>query len=213
MPRSRLQHRLASTRTVLRTAAAANGPRRFRLRAESATPAVIDTTTPLPPLDLSRAPWPGEQVRVGGADLFVRHTPTTADGDVPTAVYVHGLGGASTNWTDLAAQLQGRVEGFAPDLPGFGRSGPSGSSWAFTPAVPASAAGTSPGTGAFGATGPSGFRDPYAGPAASGMPGVHGALAGQDGCSRSTTPTVHMPVPLPPVPRSHMRARPCGGWT
>jgi pimeloyl-ACP methyl ester carboxylesterase len=39
-------------------------------------------------------------------------------------VYVHGLGGASTNWTDLAALLAVRFDGWAPDLPGFGRSQP-----------------------------------------------------------------------------------------
>ena len=37
---------------------------------------------------------------------------------------MHGLGGASTNWTDLAALLAVRVEGWAIDLPGFGRSQP-----------------------------------------------------------------------------------------
>jgi pimeloyl-ACP methyl ester carboxylesterase len=37
---------------------------------------------------------------------------------------VHGLGGASTNWTDLAGLLAVRLEGWAVDLPGFGRSQP-----------------------------------------------------------------------------------------
>ena len=40
------------------------------------------------------------------------------------ALYVHGLGGASTNWTDLAALLAVRFEGWSLDLPGFGRSQP-----------------------------------------------------------------------------------------
>lgn len=39
-------------------------------------------------------------------------------------LYVHGLGGSSTNWTDLAALLSGWLRGEAVDLPGFGRSGP-----------------------------------------------------------------------------------------
>jgi pimeloyl-ACP methyl ester carboxylesterase len=39
-------------------------------------------------------------------------------------VYVHGLGGSATNWTDLAALLAPRLAGVALDLPGFGRSGP-----------------------------------------------------------------------------------------
>jgi pimeloyl-ACP methyl ester carboxylesterase len=37
---------------------------------------------------------------------------------------VHGLGGASTNWTDLAALLAVRFDGWSVDLPGFGRSQP-----------------------------------------------------------------------------------------
>lgn len=78
---------------------------------------------PLPPVDPSRPPWPGEVARVRGVDLFVRHTPGPADGGEP-AVFVHGLGGASTNWTDIAALLSCRLHGDALDLPGFGRSGP-----------------------------------------------------------------------------------------
>lgn len=78
--------------------------------------------TPLPPLDQSIPPWPGERVQVAGAEVFVRRTPGAA-GSEP-ALYLHGLGGASTNWTDLAALLADRLDGEAPDLPGFGRSGP-----------------------------------------------------------------------------------------
>ena len=79
-------------------------------------------------------------VPVTGGEVFVRHTPwrgplTAADGtvadtppddDAPRerALYVHGLGGASTNWTDLAALLAVRFDGYALDLPGFGRSAP-----------------------------------------------------------------------------------------
>ena len=37
---------------------------------------------------------------------------------------MHGLGGASTNWTDLAALLAVRFDGWSVDLPGFGRSQP-----------------------------------------------------------------------------------------
>lgn len=40
------------------------------------------------------------------------------------AVYVHGLGGSSTNWTDLAALLAPHAQGLAVDLPGFGFSEP-----------------------------------------------------------------------------------------
>ena len=37
---------------------------------------------------------------------------------------MHGLGGSSTNWTDLAALLACRLDGEALDLPGFGGSDP-----------------------------------------------------------------------------------------
>jgi pimeloyl-ACP methyl ester carboxylesterase len=77
----------------------------------------------LPPLDSSIPPWPGRQVRVGAADLFVRDTPTEADNAEP-ALCVHGLGGASTNWTDFAGLLAPRLSIQSIDLPGFGRSGP-----------------------------------------------------------------------------------------
>jgi pimeloyl-ACP methyl ester carboxylesterase len=76
-------------------------------------------------------PWPGEQVAVHGGEVFVRFTPWTGPVDGPRdgaprerALYVHGLGGASTNWTDLAALLAVRFDGWAIDLPGFGRSQP-----------------------------------------------------------------------------------------
>ena len=94
------------------------------------------STSPLPRPGGLLPPWPGEMVPAGGGEVFVRHTPwrgpVQADGDgappddAPRerALYVHGLGGASTNWTDLAGLLAVRFDGFALDLPGFGRSGP-----------------------------------------------------------------------------------------
>lgn len=42
--------------------------------------------------------------------------------DGEPALYVHGLGGSSSNWTDLMALLGDRLSGEALDLPGFGRS-------------------------------------------------------------------------------------------
>jgi pimeloyl-ACP methyl ester carboxylesterase len=39
-------------------------------------------------------------------------------------VYVHGLSGSATNWTDLAARLAPHAAGTAIDLPGFGLSSP-----------------------------------------------------------------------------------------
>lgn len=62
-------------------------------------------------------PWPGQRRRVGRYDLHVR-----AAGLGEAAVFVHGLGGSSTNWTDLMALLGDRLEGLAPDLPGHGHS-------------------------------------------------------------------------------------------
>ncbi len=43
------------------------------------------------------------------------------------ALFIHGLGGNSTNWTDLMWILSEQMRCAAPDLPGFGRSGPAAS--------------------------------------------------------------------------------------
>ncbi|HZZ97510.1 MAG TPA: alpha/beta hydrolase [Jatrophihabitantaceae bacterium] len=67
--------------------------------------------------------WDGQRVKVAGQDIFVRATPPTRD-DAEPALFVHGLGGASINWTDFAALLRDRLAIEALDLPGFGRSGP-----------------------------------------------------------------------------------------
>src|SRR6185437_10744977 len=83
--------------------------------------------TPLPVPFTLPAPWPGETVAVGDGEVFVRRTPWSGPVDAAPrerALYVHGLGGASTNWTDLAALLRVRFDGWAVDLPGFGRSEP-----------------------------------------------------------------------------------------
>ena len=85
-------------------------------------PARLSEAT-LPELDQSIPPWPGRLVAVGDVRLFVRSTPSDNAAAEP-ALYVHGLGGASTNWTDLAAQLSPWLAGEALDLPGFGQSGP-----------------------------------------------------------------------------------------
>ncbi|HEX3780905.1 MAG TPA: alpha/beta fold hydrolase [Pseudonocardiaceae bacterium] len=76
----------------------------------------------LPPVPDAMRPWPGRELEVDGVRLHVRETPGPAG--APTAVYVHGLGGSATNWTELAGQLAGQVNGIALDLPGFGRSRP-----------------------------------------------------------------------------------------
>ncbi|MGV9215895.1 alpha/beta fold hydrolase [Micromonospora sp. RB23] len=68
-------------------------------------------------------PWPGREVRLDGQVTYVRDTPATSTGAEP-ALFVHGLGGSSQNWTDLAGLLADRLDGQAIDLPGFGRSAP-----------------------------------------------------------------------------------------
>ncbi|MBK9740791.1 MAG: alpha/beta fold hydrolase [Actinobacteria bacterium] len=69
------------------------------------------------------APWPRADVSLPARTLSVRHAEPSAEG-LPTAVYVHGLGGSSLNWTDLMARLRGDVDGWAVDLGGFGQSPP-----------------------------------------------------------------------------------------
>jgi pimeloyl-ACP methyl ester carboxylesterase len=67
--------------------------------------------------------WPGRSVTIDGAATFVRETPPTAPGTEP-ALYIHGLGGSASNWTDLSGLLADRLDGHAIDLPGFGYSEP-----------------------------------------------------------------------------------------
>jgi pimeloyl-ACP methyl ester carboxylesterase len=75
------------------------------------------------------AAWPGELVSTGAGELFVRSAPAP-EGAEP-ALFVHGLGGSGTNWTDLMDLLRkapaGRPDELAlacdaVDLPGFGFS-------------------------------------------------------------------------------------------
>lgn len=68
----------------------------------------------------------GERLRsVGlpGITLSVRSRPPARAG-LPPALYVHGLGGSSQNWSALMTQLDGLVDSEALDLPGFGDSPP-----------------------------------------------------------------------------------------
>jgi pimeloyl-ACP methyl ester carboxylesterase len=67
--------------------------------------------------------WPARTVPVTGVDLLVRDAPGAAK-DLPPALFVHGLGGSSLNWTALGLLLNDTVRGVAPDLPGFGRTPP-----------------------------------------------------------------------------------------
>ena len=77
----------------------------------------------LPPLEGVIPAWPGEHVWLDGRATYVRRTPATSAAAEP-ALYVHGLGGSSLNWTDLAYLLRDRLDGEAVDLPGFGLSDP-----------------------------------------------------------------------------------------
>ncbi|MFF4390057.1 alpha/beta fold hydrolase [Streptomyces sp. NPDC001552] len=68
----------------------------------------------------------GEQLRTAvlpGLELAVRVRTPLRTG-LPPALFVHGLGGSSQNWSDLMARLADTVDGEALDLPGFGWSPP-----------------------------------------------------------------------------------------
>ncbi|MGI5357259.1 alpha/beta fold hydrolase [Streptomyces sp. CA-252508] len=68
----------------------------------------------------------GERLRsvtLPGLTLNVRHRPSDRTG-LPPALYVHGLGGSSQNWSALMPLLEDLVDGEAVDLPGFGDSPP-----------------------------------------------------------------------------------------
>ena len=70
------------------------------------------------------SPWPREDVLVPTGTLSVRRAPALDASCAEPALFVHGLGGNATNWTDLMALLRDRVDGLAVDLPGFGWSPP-----------------------------------------------------------------------------------------
>jgi pimeloyl-ACP methyl ester carboxylesterase len=69
--------------------------------------------------DGGRVRWPGQTVTSGPRTVYVARAESP--GAAP-AVFVHGLGGSSTNWVDLMGHLAGQVDGHAIDLPGHGRS-------------------------------------------------------------------------------------------
>ncbi|MFV0133774.1 alpha/beta fold hydrolase [Streptomyces sp. HMX87] len=62
-------------------------------------------------------------VRLPGVTLTVRSRPPAREG-LPPALFVHGLGGSSQNWSALMPMLEDVVDGEAVDLPGFGDSPP-----------------------------------------------------------------------------------------
>lgn len=66
------------------------------------------------------------QVSLPGMTLYVRRPPAAEGGPAPRerALYVHGLGGSSQNWSALMPLLADRLDGEALDLPGFGQAPP-----------------------------------------------------------------------------------------
>ncbi|MFD3451547.1 alpha/beta fold hydrolase [Streptomyces sp. NPDC058691] len=88
------------------------------------SPEAAFAAVPLPPSG-PRA-GDGESVRVvslPGLTLTVRSRADEDEGLAP-ALFVHGLGGSSLNWSVLMGVLSDRVRGEALDLPGFGHSPP-----------------------------------------------------------------------------------------
>ncbi|WP_046776041.1 alpha/beta fold hydrolase [Streptomyces yangpuensis] len=88
-------------------------------------PGVRSTVAPPSPAGAVRLA-DGEQLRTAvlpGLELAVRVRPPQR-ADLPPALFVHGLGGSSQNWSALMAQLADTVDGEAVDLPGFGWSPP-----------------------------------------------------------------------------------------
>jgi pimeloyl-ACP methyl ester carboxylesterase len=78
----------------------------------------------VPETALSAAvPGPLRALPVPGCALSVEAVRPTRPG-LPPAVFVHGLGGSTQNWSLLMDRLAGDVDGHAIDLPGFGQSPP-----------------------------------------------------------------------------------------
>ncbi|MEV7725505.1 alpha/beta hydrolase [Streptomyces sp. NPDC087917] len=88
-------------------------------------PGVRSTAEPTSPVGAARVAE-GERlrtVRLPGLELNVRFRPAAGEG-LPPALFVHGLGGSSQNWSALMELLADGVDGEAIDLPGFGWSLP-----------------------------------------------------------------------------------------
>lgn len=69
------------------------------------------------------SPFPGGLIPVGDTEMYVRTAGNRSSDETP-AVFIHGLGGSATNWTELMELLCQDRFGIAPDLPGFGQSPP-----------------------------------------------------------------------------------------
>lgn len=81
----------------------------------------------LPEIDLAVGPAAGRHLEIGTSGgrerVFVREKPGP-DPLADTVVFLHGLAGSSSNWTDLAHLLGSRMRTVAVDLPGFGFTEP-----------------------------------------------------------------------------------------
>jgi pimeloyl-ACP methyl ester carboxylesterase len=84
-------------------------------------------TDGVPEVDLTAKPPRGRHLELwtpfGKTRIYLRETPgphASAD----AAVFLHGLAGSGSNWTDMAGLLAIRLRGLALDLPGFGHSEP-----------------------------------------------------------------------------------------
>ncbi|NBM16819.1 alpha/beta fold hydrolase [Streptomyces sp. GC420] len=87
--------------------------------------AVAAASAPLPKVGAVRVAE-GERLRsvsLPGLTLTVRSRPPALPG-LPPALFVHGLGGSSQNWSALMPHLDDVVHAEAVDLPGFGDSPP-----------------------------------------------------------------------------------------
>ncbi len=71
--------------------------------------------------------WPGRLLSTSRGQVFVRQfgAAVNLDGPArPPMLFVHGLGGESLDWVDVAVQLRDALDCVALDLPGFAHSAP-----------------------------------------------------------------------------------------
>lgn len=88
--------------------------------------AVTDATAAVAPKVAAVRVADGEELRsvaLPGLTLTIR-SRLPARAGLPPALYVHGLGGSSQNWSALMPLLEDVLDGEAIDLPGFGGSVP-----------------------------------------------------------------------------------------
>jgi pimeloyl-ACP methyl ester carboxylesterase len=67
--------------------------------------------------------WPGRFLSTSRGPVFVRHDPDALPARLPV-LFVHGLGGESLDWADVARAVSDLLDCYALDLPGFAHSPP-----------------------------------------------------------------------------------------